>query len=105
MFLLGLVGIPIGYLAILVSLLAKRDTKGIVISIVLCVLAASSALWAITQSRSSTAGIGMLGLPLIGALGGLLGLGFGRWRSSTAATHSVGALACLGGAVLLVAWN
>jgi len=102
---LALVGVPIAWLAILISLLARKSPRGIVISVVFFVLAAASAFWAITQSRSSTAAIGLIGLPFIGAVGGFLGLAFGRWRSSTDAGRSVGALAGLGGAVLLIAWN
>ena len=104
-FFLGLIGIPVLYLVVLVGLLVKKSWKGIGLSLLLCVLAAGTALWAIFQSRSSTAGIGIIGIPFIGALGGFLGLGFGRWRSSTEPTHSVGALACLAGAVLLIAFN
>jgi hypothetical protein len=99
------IGLPVAWLILLVSLLVRKSPRGIVVSVVFFILAAGSALWAITQSRSSTAGIGFLALPLIGAIGGLLGLMFGRWRSSTDAGRSVGALAGLGGAVLLIAWN
>ena len=105
MFLLGLVGIPLAYVAMLVSLLARRSRTGIGISLLCFVLAAGSAYWAIIQSRSSTAGIGMIGLPFIGAVGGFFGLAFGRWRASTDGGRSVGALLGLGGAVLLVAFN
>lgn len=105
MFLLAMVVIPLAYVAILVSLLGRKSRKGIGISLLFAALAAGTAYWGITQSRSSTAGIGMLGLPLIFAAGGFLGLAFGRWRSSTDAGRSVGALLGLGGAVLLVAFN
>ena len=97
--------VPIAWLALLISLLARKSPRGIVVSVVFFVLAAGSAFWAITQSRSSTSGIGIMFLPLIGALGGFLGLAFGRWRSSTDAGRSVGALLGLGGAVLLIAFN
>ena len=105
MFILGLIGIPVAWLALLVSLLIRKSPRGVGLSVLFFALAAGSAYWAITQSRSSTAGIGMIGLPFIGALGGFLGLAFGRWRSSTDAGRSVGALLGLGGAVLLVAFN
>ena len=104
-FFLGLIVVPIAYLVIIVTLLAKRTARGVGVSLLFCALAAGSAYWAITQSRSSTAGIGIIGLPFVGALGGLLGLAFGRWRSSTEHTHSLGAFFGLGGAVLLVAFN
>ncbi len=104
-FFLGLIVVPIAYLVIIVTLLAKRTPKGVGVSLAFGALAAGSAYWAITQSRSSTAGIGILGLPFVGALGGFLGLAFGRWRSSPEHTHSVAAFLGLGGAVLLVAFN
>jgi hypothetical protein len=104
-FLLGLIVVPIAYLVIIVTLLAKRTPRGVGVSLLFGALAAGSAYWAITQSRSSTAGIGMIGLPFIGALGGFLGLAFGRWRSSPEHTHSLAAFFGLAGAVLLVAFN
>ena len=101
----ALLGVPIAYLVVLVTLLAKRSPRGIGISVLFCVLAAGTAYWSITQSRSSIAGIGFIGLPFIGALGGFLGLAFGRWRASTEPGGSVGAFIGLAGAVLLVAFN
>jgi hypothetical protein len=105
MFFLALFTVPIAWLALLISLLARKSPRGVAISVLFFVLAAGSAFWAITQSRSSTAAIGLIGLPFIGAIGGFLGLAFGRWRSSTDAGRSVGALIGLGGAVLLIAFN
>jgi hypothetical protein len=104
-FLLGLIVVPIAYLVIIVTLLAKRTPRGVGVSLLFAAFAAGSAYWAITQSRSSTAAIGMLGLPFMGALGGFLGLAFGRWRSSPEHTHSLAAFLGLGGAVVLVAFN
>jgi hypothetical protein len=105
MVLLALLVVPIAWLGLLVSLLVRRSPKGVGISVLFFFLAAGSAFWAITQSRSSTAGIGIIGLPLIGAIAGFLGLAFGRWRSATDAWRSVGALLGLGGVVLLIAFN
>jgi len=101
----ALLGVPVAYLVVLVTLLARRSPRGIGISVLFCVLAAGTAYWSITQSRSSTAGIGVIGLPFIGALGGFLGLAFGRWRSSTEPGGSIAAFIGLAGAVLLVAFN
>lgn len=103
--LLGLVGIPVAYLVILGTLLVKRDPRGVGASLLFFALAAGSGLWAIFQSRSSTAGIGIIGIPFIGALCGFLGLAFGRWRSSTGPNRRVAAFLALAGAVLLVAFN
>lgn len=102
---LGLIGIPVAYLAVLGTLLAKRSPRGIGISLLFFALAAGSALWGIFQSRSSTAGIGLIGIPFIGALSGFLGLAFGRWRSSTGLNGRIAAFVALAGAVLLVAFN
>ena len=104
-FFLGLIAVPIAYVVIIVTLLAKRTARGVGVSLLFCALAAGSAYWAIMQSRASTAGIGIIGLPFIGGLGGLLGLAFGRWRSSPEHTHSVAAFLGLGGAVVLIAFN
>jgi hypothetical protein len=103
--LLGLIVVPIAYLVLVVTLLAKKTANGVGVSLLFCALVAGSAYWAITQSRSSTAVIGFIGLPFIAALGGFLGLAFGRWRSSPEHTHSVAAFLGLAGAVLLVAFN
>jgi hypothetical protein len=105
MLLLALIGIPVAYLVILGTLLAKRSWRGIGISLLFFALGAGSGLWAIFQSRSSTAGIGIIGIPFIGALSGFLGLAFGRWRSSTEPNRRVAAFLGLIGAVLLVAFN
>jgi hypothetical protein len=105
MFLLGVVVVPLAYLAVLITLLAKRDARGILISLVFGAAAIVSAIWAINQSRSSTAGIGYLGLPFIGALGGFVGLAFGRWKSSTDIARRIAAWVALAAAVLIVALN
>jgi hypothetical protein len=101
----GLIVVPIAYLVLVVTLLAKKTANGVGVSVLFYVLAVASAYWSITQSRSSTAAIGFIFLPFIGALGGFLGLAFGRWRSSPEHTHSVAAFLGLAGAVLLVAFN
>jgi hypothetical protein len=104
-FFLGLIGIPLAYLVVLGTLLARRSRRGVGISLLFFALAAGSALWGIFQSRSSTAGIGIIGIPLIGALSGFLGLAFGRWRSSAGLNRRIAAFIGLAGAVLLVAFN
>ncbi len=105
MFLLALVGVPLAYVIVLITLLARRDPRGILISLVFGVAAIASAIWAIKQSRSSTAGIGYLGVPFIGGLGAFLGLAFGRWRSSTDLGRRIGAWAGLVAALLVIAFN
>jgi hypothetical protein len=104
-FFLALLGLPIAYLAVLVILLLRKEPRGVWLSVSFAVAAAMTDLWAIEQSRSSTAGIAILGLPLLGALGGFLGLAFGRYRTSTDASRRIGAWLGLAGALLLVAFN
>jgi len=103
-FLLGL-GLPIAYLAVLIARLVRRQPKGIALSVLFCAASVAAGIWAIDQSRSSTAGIGFLGIPLLGALGGFLGLAFGRYRSSTEPARRFGAFAALAGALFLNAFN
>jgi hypothetical protein len=104
-FLLALVGLPIAYLVVLIALPVKRQSKGVAVSVLFSAAAVATGIWAITQSRSSTAGIGFLGIPLLGALGGFLGLAFGRYRSSAQPGHRLGAWAALAGVLALVAFN
>ena len=104
-FFLALLGLPIAYLVVLVMLLVRREPRGVALSVLFGAAVVMSAIWAIDQSRSSTAGIAFLGLPMLGALGGLLGLAFGRYRTSTDRSRRIGAWLGLAGALLLVAFN
>jgi hypothetical protein len=104
-FLLALVGVPIAYLVVLINLLARRDPKGVGLSLVFAAASMATGIWAIAQSRSSTAGIGFLGLPLVSALAGFLGLAFARYRYSPQSSHRLGAWAALAGALLLVSYS
>ena len=104
-FLLGLVGVPVAYLIVLVMLLVKKDPHGLGLSLLFFALSVLTGVWAITQSRSSTAGLGFLTIPLIGALGGFLGLAFGRYRTSTDPVRRTGGWAGLVAALMLVSFN
>jgi len=103
-FLLGL-GVPLAYLIVVVTLLARRSPAGLGLSLLFFATAVTTGAWAILQSRSSTAGIGFLGIPLIGAAAGFFGLAFGRWRTSAAAERQVTAWIGLALALLLVGYN
>ncbi|MFL5464895.1 MAG: hypothetical protein ACJ799_02615 [Gemmatimonadaceae bacterium] len=105
LFLLGLVGLPIAYLVVVVSLLVRGNPRGVGLSLVFCVASIATGIWAITQSRSSTAGIGFIGIPMLGALAGFLGLAFGRWRQSSETPRRIGAWLGLAGALFLVSFN
>jgi hypothetical protein len=104
-FLVGLVGVPLAYLVVLITLLVRRQPRGVALSVLFCAASVATGVWGITQSRSSTAGIGFLFIPLLGALGGFLALAFGRYRSSAESLRRFGAWAALAGALLLVAFN
>ena len=98
-------GLPIAYVVVLITLLVRREPRGVGLSVLFCAVSVATGIWSITQSRSSTAGLGFLVLPLFGALAGFLGLAFGRYRSSAQPAHRLGAWAGLAGALLLVALN
>ncbi|MFN2604396.1 MAG: hypothetical protein ABR582_16780 [Gemmatimonadaceae bacterium] len=97
--------VPLAYLAVVLTLLARKSWAGIATSVVFAALAVATAIWAILQSRSSTAGIGFIGIPFLAGGAGLLGLAFGRWRSSTALPRRVAAWASLAIAVLAIVVN
>jgi hypothetical protein len=90
---------------VLVMLLLRKEPRGVWLSLSFAAAAAMTDIWAIEQSRSSTAGIATLGLPMLGALGGFLGLAFGRYKTSTDTSRRIGAWVGLAGALLLVAFN
>jgi hypothetical protein len=104
-FFLALLGLPIAYLVVLVMLLLRKEPRGLWLSLSFAAAAVMTDIWAIDQSRSSTAGVAILGLPMLGALGGFLGLAFGRYRTSTDTSRRIGAWLGLAGALLLVAFN
>ena len=86
-------------------MLLRREPRGVGLSLLFFTAAIATGVWAILQSRASTAGIGFLGIPLLGALGGFLGLAFGRYRSSPQPIRRVGAWLGLAGALILVSFN
>jgi hypothetical protein len=104
-FLLGLVAVPVAYLVVLITLLVRREPMGVALSVLFCAASVATGIWSITQSRSSTAGIGFLGIPLLGALGGFLALAFGRYRASAEPSRRMGAWGALAAALFLVAFN
>lgn len=105
-FLLAVLGVPIAYLVALGRLLFyKREPRGIGLSLLFLAIACSTGVWAILQSRSSTAGIGFLGIPFMGALGGFLGLAFGRYRTAADPPRRILAWVALAGALTLVTIN
>jgi len=104
-FFLALIGLPIAYVVVLIGMLIRRDPRGIVVSLLFGAIAVTTGMWAIFQSRSSTAGIAILGIPMMAAFAGFLGLAFGRFRTSTNPTYRIGAWVGLAGVLLLVSYN
>ena len=106
-FLFPLLVLPIVYLVVLGNLALRKSTRGISISLLFFVVAFGAGYWAITQSRSSTAALGLLWLPFVSAVVGFLGLAFGRLAfggNATGSRRTLGWLA-LAAAVLTVAVN
>jgi hypothetical protein len=104
-FIVLLLGIPIAYLVVLIGLLIRRQPRGIAVSLLFAALAVATGIWAIRQSRSSTAGIGFLWIPSMGAFAGFLGLLFGRFRASTNPGNRIGSWVGLAGVLFLVSFN
>ena len=102
---LALLGIPCAYLVVVVVLVFRGHARGIGLSLFFFAAAVATGVWAILQSRSSTAGIGFLFLPLLGVLAGFLGLAFGRWRLAPEPAKRAVAWVALAGALLLVSFN
>jgi hypothetical protein len=105
MFTLLILGVPIAYLVVVLVLLIRKEPRGLELSLLFAVISVMTGIWAINQSRSSTAGIAFLGLPLMGAVGGFLGLAFGRFRLSAEPSHRFAAWLGLAGALLLLVFN
>jgi len=104
-FLLGLVALPLAYFAVLVMMLFKREPRAVATSLLFFAGAAVSGSWAIMQSRSSTAGIGFLGIPLIGAMAGFLGLAFDLFRDDARLERRAFAWVGLTATLVLVGFN
>ncbi len=104
-FLLTLLVVPFAYLVVVVTLVIRKDPRGLGLSLLFFALSVATGAWAILQSLSSTAGIGFLGIPLIGGLAGFLGLAFGRYRASPDLGRKIVAWLGLVAALLLFSFN
>jgi hypothetical protein len=105
LFLLALLGVPVAYFVVIVTMAFRGNPRGIGLSLFFFAASVATGVWAIMQSRSSTAGLGFLGIPLLGGLAGFLGLAFGRYRTSGEPLRKIGAWVGLAGALLLVSFN
>jgi hypothetical protein len=74
--------IPVAFLAGLAVLFFIHRRRGLGSSLLLFVASIGAGLWAIMQSRASTAGIGVIFLPLLGSIAGSLGLASAHLRAS-----------------------
>jgi hypothetical protein len=105
MFFVLLFGLPALYLVVLVALLLRREWRGVGPSFLFVAAAVLTAIWAIDQSRSSTASLGYFAIPPLGALAGFLGLAFGRYRSSASPARRLEAWLGFVAALGLIAFN
>jgi hypothetical protein len=90
---------------VVITLLVRRKPRGLGVSLLFFAAAVATGIWAILQSRSSTAGIGFIGIPMLGALAGFLGLAFGRYRASAEPFRRIGAWLGLASALVLISFN
>ena len=104
-FILGLLVLPCAYLVALVMLFIKRRRTGLLISLFCFIAAIGLGTWAIFQSRSSTAGIGMLFLPFIGVAAGALAWGFAKLRRAPKLPLRLLAGLCLVALLGIFAWE
>jgi hypothetical protein len=93
--------VPLVYLGLLGWLAATRRRQGILVSVACFAATLVAGVWGIFQSRSSTAAIGLIFLPVVAGAAGLLGLAYGRTRVSTHwPVRRLGRLALLGAVAL-----
>jgi hypothetical protein len=104
-FFLLIFGAPVAYAVVLLTLVVKREWRGLGLSLLFAAGVVASAVWAMDQSRSSTRGLAFLGFPLMATLGGFLGLAFGRYRSSSDVSRRIGAWLGLAGTLALIGFN
>lgn len=96
---------PFAYLAVLLIFFIKRRRRGLFISLLGFITAIVIGIWAIFQSHSSTAGIGMLLLPFIGVAAGALAWGFANLRHAQKLPLRILAGLCLVALLGLFAWE
>ncbi len=104
-FMLAIFLLPLAYLGALLMLFIQRRRIGLASSLISFVAVLGIGTWAILQSRSSTAGIGMLLLPFIGVLAGALAWGFANLRRAQKLSLRLLAGLCLVALLGLLAWQ
>jgi hypothetical protein len=98
-------GLALAYLALLGVLVFRKESRGIVVSLLFFGVALATGYWGIKQSHSSTAAIGFLFLPSIATVAGVLGLAFGRFRRDPAPGVRAAAWLSMAAALALVSCN
>lgn len=83
--------VPIVLIILWISALARNRKTGLAISALFFLLTCGIGFWSITQSRSSTAGIGILFLPFYGCVSGAFAWGFAILRKSSDVKRKSGA--------------
>jgi hypothetical protein len=75
--------LPILCLVVWSTLAVRRRWTAVSFSVAMCAATLIAGFWSILQSRSSTAGIGLLFLPGVASLSALPAAAFAAWRVST----------------------
>src|SRR2546423_2799564 len=101
-FYLEFLGLPIAFLIALLILSVRGSWRAALEGAAFFALALIAGAWAITRSRSSTAGIGFLFLPLLAMIVGLLGLASGLARTSPSQLKRVVGWFSFGAALIMV---
>jgi hypothetical protein len=78
--LMWMFGVPLACAIAWLVLIVRGPRDGVVAGALAAAATAALGLWAIAQSRSSTAGIGVVFLPLWGSVAGSAAWAFGRFR-------------------------
>jgi hypothetical protein len=94
--------IPIVFLVAAVALFVMRKRRGLVMAVVFFALAIAAGFWTIMQSRSSTAAVGVIFLPMVAVLPGFLAWAFRALQYSANAALRVLAWTCLAGACAVI---
>ena len=94
--------IPIIFLIAAVALFAMRKRRGVVLAVIFFALAIVAGLWAIMQSRSSTAAIGVIFLPMVAVLPGFLAWAFRNLQDSRHVVLRMLGWTCLAGACAVI---
>lgn len=99
------VGLPIAYLYTLVHRIVTKKTRGIGLSFLVFVVAAVTAAWALSQSKTDWAPVAMLGVQGEAALAGFLALEFIEWRNSPSRSEKLVAWFGLVASVVIIVFN